>query len=151
MKKTLIILVAVLMGSFAMAQTNLGVRLGGGDGFGGELSGQFGLGGNRLEADLGWTGGDHWSYINLSGIYQWTGNITGPLGWYAGIGANLGLYGGDNEAYKAGLGLGVALQAGLELNLNIPFQFTLDVRPSWGFIGHSGFGWGAALGIRYKL
>ncbi|MCR4659407.1 MAG: hypothetical protein K5650_03825 [Bacteroidales bacterium] len=152
MKKIIIAIVAVVaMSTVASAQiSTLGVRGAFGSGAGAELSAQWGLGGNRLETDLGWVGGPNWSYINLSGIYQWTGEISGPFGWFAGIGANLGLYGGNNADYN-GFGLGLAAQAGLEFNFSFPLQLTLDVRPSWGFIGHSGFGWGAALGVRYRF
>ena len=70
-----------------------------------------------------------------------------------GIGANLGLYSGVNDPnYKDGLGLGFVAQIGLEFNPSaIPFQFTLDARPQWDVIGHSGFGYGLALGIRYRF
>lgn len=136
------------------AQNAIGLRGGWG---GTELSYQKGLGSNRLELDLGWWGNnhDHWNYIYLCGVYQWTGTITGPLGWYAGVGANLGLFTGD-AIHNDNLGLALGVQGGLELGLDdligIPFQLTLDVRPMWNFIGHnSGFGWGAALGLRYKF
>ena len=149
MKKALLLVVAIFtMSTMTIAQTNLGVRLGAGYGYGLELSGQFGMGSNRLEADLGFSSyHNDWTYINLCGIWQWTWEISGPWGWYAGVGANLGVYSGEYD----GFGLGVAAQIGLEFNPNIPLQFTLDVRPNWGFVGYSGFGWGAALGIRYKF
>ena len=55
MKKLLLVLVAVMGLTFAANAQNIGVRLGGGQGFGAELSYQQGLGGmNRLEADLGY-------------------------------------------------------------------------------------------------
>ena len=152
MKKLFIALVAVFaMSTMASAQIkDLGVRGAFGSGAGAELSAQWGMGGNRLETDLGWAGGDHWGYINLSGIYQWTGTISGDFGWFAGIGANLGLYNGTDKDYD-GFGLGLAAQAGFEYNFSFPLQLTLDVRPNWGFIGHSGFGWGLALGVRYRF
>lgn len=149
MKKILIAIVAVFaMSTVANAQiSTIGVRGAFGSGAGAELSAQWGMGGNRLETDLGWCGGADWGYINLSGIWQWTGEFGSGFGWFAGVGANVGLY---NGAYD-GLGLGLAAQAGLEYNFSIPLQLTLDVRPSWSFIGYSGFGWGAALGIRYRF
>lgn len=151
MKKALLAIVMLVAFGFSMnAQNAIGVRLGAGNGTNAEVSYQMGLGGNRLEFDLGWNGHDNWAYYNLSGIYQWTGTITGPLGWYAGLGANLGLY--TDKFNNSDFGLALGGQAGLELNIIDPLQFTLDVRPMWNFIGnHSGFGWGAALGIRFKL
>lgn len=152
MKKIIIALVAVFAMGAANAQIqDLGIRGAFGGGYGAELSAMWGLGGNRLETDLGWTGGPDWGYINLTGIYQWTWDLGSDFGWFAGVGANLGLYNGNNAEYN-GFGLGVAAQIGLEFNPSaIPFQFTLDFRPSWGLIGHSGFGYGGALGIRYRF
>ncbi|MBR1850816.1 MAG: hypothetical protein IJ789_05530 [Bacteroidales bacterium] len=145
MKKVILALAAIItLGTAANAQiSTLGVRFGGGWGWGGELSAQWGMGGNRLETDLGIAG----NYLNLTGIYQWTGNITGPFGWYAGVGASLGFITGND----GGLGLGVAAQVGLEFNPSFPLQFTLDFRPEFGLVGHSGFNPGWALGIRYRF
>lgn len=154
MKKIIIALVAVFAMGTANAQIqDLGVRGAFGNGFGGELSAMWGMGGNRLETDLGWAGGNHWSYVNLNCVYQWTWDLAGDFGWFAGVGANLGLYTSDGAAeYNSGLGLGVLAQIGLEFNPSaIPFQFTLDARPQWDFIGHSGFGYGLALGVRYRF
>lgn len=149
MKKIVIAILAIFaMTSVASAQIEtLGVRGAFGTAAGAELSAQWGMGSNRLETDLGWAGGPDWSYLNLSGIWQWKGEFGSGFGWFAGLGANLGIYSG----YYGGFGLGLAAQAGLEYNFSIPLQLTLDVRPSWSFLGYSGFGWGAALGIRYRF
>ena len=154
MKKIIIAIVAVFaMSTAANAQIqDLGLRLGGGNSFGGEISAMWGLGGTRLETDLGWDSyADHWSHIGLSCTYQWTGSIAGEFGWFAGLGANLGLYMGD--AVDDAFGLAVNVQGGIEWNPGaIPFQFTLDVRPAWHLLGeYTGFGWGLALGIRYRF
>ena len=154
MKKIVLAIVAVFAMSTANAQIqDLGLRGGFGGGFGGEISAMWGMGGNRLETDLGWAGGDHWSYINLNGVYQWTWDLGSNFGWFAGVGASVGIYSSDGaEHYNSGLGLGVLGQIGLEFNPTaIPFQFTLDARPQWDFIGHSGFGYGLALGVRYRF
>ena len=94
MKKLFVALVAVFaMAATANAQDNaLGVRLGGGQGYGAELSYQRGLGGNRLELDLGWSSNDHHTALSLTGIYQWTGEIGSGFGWYAGVGAHVGFW-----------------------------------------------------------
>lgn len=146
----------VALASFAMAQNNtgnnLGLRIGGGYGFGAEISGQFGTTANtRVEVDLGWT--NH--FTSLSGIFQWKGNITGPLGWYAGPGANIGFWSGSPAGHSySGIGIGIVGQAGLELTPNIPLQFTLDWRPGFYFIGYDKpfFNWnGVYLGIRWRF
>ncbi|MBR0073268.1 MAG: hypothetical protein IJP95_05465, partial [Bacteroidales bacterium] len=67
MKKILFIIAAVFtMTATANAQNNaFGLRLGGGQGYGAELSYQRGLGGNRLELDLGLRTGEHFTAFNL--------------------------------------------------------------------------------------
>jgi hypothetical protein len=155
MKKILLTVVAIFaMSTMANAQIkDLGVRGAFGAGAGAELSAMWDcglLGANRLETDLGWAGNKDWGYINLTGIVQWTGDLGSNFGWFAGVGANLGLYNGNDADYD-GFGLGLAAQVGLEYNFSIPIQLTLDFRPGWSFIGHSGFGYGVALGIRYRF
>ena len=58
-----------------------------------------------------------------------------------------------NGYEESNLGLGFLAQAGLEYNFQaIPFQITLDARPQWDVLGAaSGFGYGIALGIRYRF
>ncbi|MBQ9639716.1 MAG: hypothetical protein IJV22_09215 [Bacteroidales bacterium] len=159
MKKVLMVLVAVLtLGTAASAQHAIGVRLGGGQGFGTEISYQHGLGQNRLEFDLGWHGGDHYNDLNLVGVYQVTGNISGNFGWYAGAGVGLTLVSWNNGHDGDGsFALGVVGQAGVEYNFQaVPIQVSLDIRPRLNIINPYGSGldfhWGdIALGIRYTF
>ena len=153
MKKIIIAIVAVFaMSTAANAQLqDLGIRGAFGGGAGAELSAMWGMGGNRLETDLGWANWYDATYLNLTGIWQWTWDLGSGFGWFAGVGANVGLYSGTAD--HDGLGLGIAAQIGLEFNPDaIPFQFTLDFRPQWDLLGaHSGFGYAGALGIRYRF
>ena len=152
MKKLLLVLVAVMGLTFAAnAQYNgkaIGVRLGGGYYNGGELSYQMPMGSNRAELNLGWANSD---FASATGVYQWLGNIKGEWGWFAGPGVNLGY------CINHGFGVAAVLEGGVEWNPDgIPFQFTLDIRPSWDFLkregcAYNGFAVGGALGIRYKL
>lgn len=151
MKKVLLVFITMLGFVFAAnAQNNaIGLRFGGGSAmYGAEISYQLLAGNNRVELDLGFSGNE---YINLAGIYQWTGPIAGGFGWYVGPGVNLGY------CIHHGFGIAVILQGGVEYNFStIPLQLSLDVRPSWDFIRregciYSGFGWGVALGIRYRF
>ena len=151
MKKVLLFFITMLGFVFAAnAQNNaIGLRFGGGSAmYGAEISYQLLAGNNRVELDLGFSGNE---YINLAGIYQWTGPIAGGFGWYVGPGVNLGY------CIHHGFGIAVILQGGVEYNFStIPLQLSLDVRPSWDFIRregciYSGFGWGVALGIRYRF
>lgn len=151
MKKFFLALVAIVAFGFAAnAQDAIGLRFGGGAGYGAELSFQKGLGSNRLELDLGLSSAND-SYYNLSGIYQWVNNLSGDLNWYVGVGANVGY------CANHGLGLAAAGQIGIEYNIpSIPFQVSLDARPQFEFLlpndcWRHGFGWGACLSIRYKL
>lgn len=152
MKKALLLLVAIVSFGFAAnAQNALGVRLGGGQGYGAELSFQTGLFGSRCEFDLGLNSGDNYTHFNLTGIYQWTGEIGSGFGWYAGVGASLGYWNAKNV--DADIALALAGQAGIEYNFNaIPIQLSLDIRPKFYLIPSTDFHWGdVALGIRYRF
>lgn len=151
MKKVMVLLVAVFaLGFAANAQDALGVRFGGGQGYGAELSWQHGLGGNRLELDLGW--GNHANEctdFSLTGIYQWTGEIGSGFGWYAGVGAHLGYWQWKHQ--DDDIAIALAGQAGVEYTFKaVPIQLSLDIRPRFYLIPETDFHWGdIALGIRY--
>ncbi len=151
MKKIFVLLVAVFaFGIAANAQDAIGLRFGGGSSYGAEVSYQKGLSANRLEFDLGMRLKSESNFFYLAGVYQWTGSITDWLGWFAGPGVKV------SYCVNHGVGVAVAGQVGLEANFSeIPFQFTLDIRPEYEFVLPdycvNNFGWGLALGIRYKL
>ena len=151
MKKLFIVLFAVVAFGFASnAQNAIGIRFGGGNGYGAELSYQKDLSANRLELDLGISKNAD-NYFHLAAVYQWKGILTGNLGWFLGVGANVGY------CKNHGLGLAAVGQLGLEYNFpDIPLQVSLDARPSYEFLlpdnrGYHGFGWGACLGVRYRF
>ena len=152
MKKIVLAIVALFaMSSMATAQIqDLGVRIGGGQGYGAELSAMWGMGGNRLETDLGWNSRDNVTGFSLTGVYQWTGEIGSGFGWFAGVGARVAFWSWDGGSDIA---LALVGQAGLEYNFDaIPFQLTLDIRPNFWFIPDTQFHWGdIALGIRYRF
>jgi len=161
MKKLLSITFLILCTSYYLnAQVNshaIGLRFGGnGDINGAELSYQKGFSElNRLELDLGFAGNSHHSRFFLAGIYHWVWNITEGLNWYIGPGAGLGFYSYDNTYDNSDDYVNIAIggQIGLEYDfksLDVPILLSLDARPMWDFIGdNAGFGWAAALGIRY--
>lgn len=149
MKKVFLLLVAVVsMTVAANAQSALGVRFSGGYGYGAELSYLHGLGGNRLELDLGWSSGDNHNSLSLTGTYQWTGNIAGNFGWYAGPGAHLGFWTGHNYS---DFNIALVGIAGIEYKFNaVPIQLSLDIRPRFNLIPHTDFAWGGiAFGARW--
>ena len=155
MKKIVLAIVALFaMSTMATAQIkDLGVRIGGGQGYGAELSAMWGMGGNRLETDLGLNLRDHVTGFSLTGVYQWTGEIGSGFGWYAGVGARVAFWTYDIEGVDSDVALALVGQAGLEYNFDaIPFQLTLDIRPNFWLIPETDFHWGdIALGIRYRF
>lgn len=153
MKKLFIALVAVFTLGTANAQIqDLGARIGGGEGFGTEVSAMWGMGGNRLETDLGWHSDDGVDEFNVSGIYQWLGDLGSGFNWFAGFGARVAIW---SAAGSSDFALAVAGQAGIEYNFDaVPIQLTLDIRPCFWLIkpGDPTFHWGdIALGIRYRF
>jgi len=80
------------MNAQEISENAIGLRLGGGDGFGAEVSYQRAIGGNnnRLELDLGWRNDKHFDAIKLAALYQWIWNIEGGFNWYVGAGGGIG-------------------------------------------------------------
>ncbi len=157
MKKHItVIILALLAGYTASAQVDphaIGLRLGGGSGYGVEFSYQHGFGSdNRLELDLGFGGNNHYSRIGLVGIYQWVWNIGNDgFNWFIGPGAGLAMNSGKDN-YDNYFGLAIGGQVGLGFNFNIPLQLTLDTRPMFDVLADTdGFGWGISLGVRYRF
>jgi hypothetical protein len=158
MKKLFIALVAVFaMSAAANAQlTGIGARLGGGQGFGAELSTMWNFG-NRTEIDLGWANYDHSSRFSLTGIYQWQGELGSGFGWFAGVGARFGYWSYETGHYNgdkdSDIALGLAGQVGLEYMFKaVPIQLSLDIRPCFNLIPSTNFFWGdIAFGIRYMF
>lgn len=151
MKKVLFIMVAVMGLAFAAnAQNNLGVRLGGGQGYNAELSWQHDFGANRLEADLGWANYKESSSFSLTGIYQFVFGLPNNFAWYIGPGAHVGTTTVDG---KSRLALALAGQVGIEYDFaSIPLQLSLDIRPRFYVVPSTDFRWGdIALGIRYRF
>jgi hypothetical protein len=151
MKKVLLIMVAVMGLAFAAnAQNNLGARFGGGQGYNAEISWQHGLGGNRLEADLGWANYKDASSFSLTGIYQFVFDLPYNFAWFIGPGASFCMATVEGESKFA---LALAGQVGIEYDFAaIPLQLSLDVRPRLNVIPSTTFRWGdIALGIRYMF
>lgn len=150
-----LVLASVL--SVSAQDRNLGIRLGGGFGPGGEISYQHGLSGsNRLELDLGFGSSDYTNWFNLAGTYQWVFPLEGKFNWYPGVGAALGSWSYNDkffgERVSSGFNVGVVGIIGLEYNFNIPLQLSLDFRPEIGIVNaYRSFNAGFGLGIRYRF
>ncbi len=154
MKKRLFVVFLVIMIPVLVTakQSAIGIRFGGGNFVGAEISFQSPFWEERLELDLGIKSTNYWNYWNLTAIYQWVMPIESGFFWYLGLGPSLGnsSYTGDHHK-KDGLFLAAALNAGVEYNFQeIPLQISIDTRPELGLINVNHAGWfGLALGIRY--
>ncbi|PQJ69498.1 hypothetical protein [Polaribacter butkevichii] len=148
MKKILLVFGFALTASLSMNAQDIsdhaiGVRIGGGNGTGGEISYQKALGqNNRLEVDLGLA--NEFNDFKATGLYQWIWNLEERLNWYAGAGG--GLVSAD------GLGIYGAGVVGIEYNFTSPILISLDYRPELGFTGSlNGLASNIGLSVRYQF
>ncbi|PQJ79241.1 hypothetical protein [Polaribacter porphyrae] len=121
----------------------IGLRFGGGNGVGGEISYQKALGSNnRLEIDLGLA--NEFTNFKATGLYQWVWNLEEKFNWYTGFG------GGIVSANGTGIyGAGVI---GIEYNFNAPVLISIDYRPEIGIAGGlDGLNSDVALSVRYQF
>lgn len=136
----------------SVADNALGLRLGGSDGVGTEISYQRALtGNNRLELDLGWSNRSDRDAFRLTGLHQWVWNIEGGFNWYAGLGAGVGSIDHPND--DSDIFLSAAGNVGIEYDFDFPLLLSLDFRPEIGVINYydEDLGFDLALGIRYQF
>lgn len=144
-----------------IADNAIGLRFGGGDGLGAEVSYQRALGAsnNRLELDLGWRNDSNFDAFKLVGLYQWVWNIEAGFNWYAGAGGGIGNVSDNRRAElkgdaNEGMFLLLAGDIGIEYNFDIPLLISLDFRPELGFNDYdvvNRFSPDVALGVRYQF
>lgn len=137
-----------------ISENALGLRLGGSNAYGGEISYQRALSeNNRLEFDLGWRNNNDYNAFKLAGLYQWVWNIDGGFNWYAGAGAGISSFSGKKTLDGTnGTGFFAAGDVGIEYSFDIPLQLSLDFRPEFGsndFTDNTVFD--IALGVRYQF
>ncbi len=170
--KKLILLAIFVIGASAATQAQtisenaLGLRFGGGNGYGAEVSYQRGLGdNNRLEFDLGWRNdSNNYDAIKLTGLYQWVWNIESGFNWYAGLGGGVGSISAKDDRYYDNRDyryydetfVFLAGDIGIEYNFDIPLLISLDFRPEFGFHNNDNdriddFSPDIALGLRYQF
>ena len=126
-----------------IADNAIGLRFGGGNGVGGEISYQKALGeNNRLEVNLGLA--NEFTNFKATGLYEWVWSLEEQFNWYAGFG------GGIVSANGTGIyGAGVI---GLEYNFNAPVLLSIDYRPEIGIAGGlDGLNSDIALSVRYQF
>ena len=147
--KKLVFIFCLFIGSIATANAQeisdnaIGLRFGGGNGLGGEISYQKSLGSNnRLEIDLGLANG--LTDFKATGLYEWIWTLEDKFNWYAGAGGGIVSAGGTG-LYAAGV-------IGIEYNFNSPVFLSLDYRPEIGISGGlSGLSSDVALSVRYQF
>ncbi|HMB99902.1 MAG TPA: hypothetical protein VKN14_02590 [Flavobacteriaceae bacterium] len=159
MKKLFLLAIAVLGFAYTSGAQNvspnaLGLRMGGSDGFGAEISYQRGLStNNRLEFDLGWRSGSNYDGFKLTGLYQWVMLLDGNFNWYVGAGGGLVSFSGRDELDgRDNTSVFIAGDIGIEYDFEIPLLISLDFRPEFGnndFTDNTLFD--IALGIRYQF
>lgn len=165
MKKTLLIIGLIIAGAFSanaqeISKNAIGLRLGGNDGFGAEVSYQRALGdNNRLEIDLGLRNGKNYDGFKATGLYQWVWELDGRFNWYAGAGGGVGHWsfddinvGGISQKVDSQTFVFASGVVGIEYNFDIPLMISLDFRPEVGFNDtYDGFNSDFGLGIRYQF
>jgi hypothetical protein len=159
MRKLLFAFVLILLANIGNAQLPkhaIGLRFGGGDGFGTEISYQHSLTDlNRIEFDLGMHSGNNYSAWGLAGIYQWVWNIDKGFNWYAGAGGRIGSWSWDsgyNGTNNGGIFLAAAGNVGIEYSFPVGIQVSLDARPELGLINHGdAFQNNIAFSVRYRF
>ena len=147
--KRIIVGLSLIIGSIyttsaqQIADNAIGLRFGGGNGVGGEISYQKALGkNNRLEVNLGLA--NEFTNIKATGLYEWVWNIEEQFNWYTGFG------GGIVSANGTGIyGAGVI---GVEYDFNAPVLLSIDYRPEIGIAGGlDGLNSDIALSVRYQF
>ena len=158
MKRTLFIIITIAFSTIASSQINpnaLGLRFGGSNSFGAEISYQRGLSNeNRVEVDLGIRSKSTYSAFALTGIYQWVWPIQDGFSWYVGPGAQIGSWNWKSDYdYRGGGGTWLALmgQIGIEYQFEIPLQIALDLRPGVAFGDAYGDIFDLGLSLRYTF
>lgn len=148
MKKVFLFLSLVIVASFSVSAQEIsdnaiGIRFGGGNGVGGEISYQKALGeNNRLEIDLGLA--NEFTNFKATGLYQWVWNLEDKFNWYAGAGGGI--------VSANGTGIYASGVVGIEYNFKAPILLSIDYRPEIGVAGGlDGLNSDVALSVRYQF
>lgn len=124
---------------------------------GGEVTYQRALGdNNRLELNLGFANGKHFSVVKITGLYEWVFPIENGFYWYVGAGGSLGSWSHKHGSHKDD-GAIVALSGigGIEYHLKpAPFQFFIDLKPNiyiTEYHDYNNINLEIGIGARYKF
>ena len=148
MKKIVFVFSLIFAATFSInaqdiSDNAIGLRFGGGNGIGGEVSYQKALGSNnRLEIDLGLA--NEFANFKATGLYQWVWNLENKFNWYAGAGGGI--------VSASGTGIYAAGVVGIEYNFDAPILLSIDYRPEVGVAGGlDGLNSDVALSVRYQF
>ncbi|RCS28195.1 hypothetical protein DUT90_02510 [Polaribacter sp. WD7] len=148
MKKIVFVFSLIFAATFSInaqdiSDNAIGLRFGGGNGIGGEVSYQKALGSNnRLEIDLGLA--NEFANFKVTGLYQWVWNLENKFNWYAGAGGGI--------VSASGTGIYAAGVVGIEYNFDAPILLSIDYRPEVGVAGGlDGLNSDVALSVRYQF
>lgn len=121
----------------------IGLRFGGGNGTGGEISYQKSIGNNnRLEIDLGLA--NEFTDFKATALYQWVWNLEERFNWYTGFGGGI--------VSNNGTGIYAAGVIGIEYDFDVPVLLSLDYRPEVGVAGGlDGLSSNVSLSVRYQF
>ena len=147
--KKIVLGVSLLVGSICTINAQdiydnaIGLRFGGGNGSGGEISYQKPLGSNnRLEINLGLA--NEFTNFKATGLYQWVWNLEDRFNWYTGFGGGL--------VSASGTGIYAAGVIGIEYDFDAPVLLSIDYRPEVGVAGGlDGLSSNFALSVRYQF
>ena len=144
MKKIMLVVFGLFLSAGLKAQiapNAIGLRFGGGNGFGTEFSYQKRLSNlNRLEFDLGLKNSSNYDAWSLAGLYEWVWPLDlGEPGfsWYAGVGGRIGYWDWDSlDGGKDNDGIYLAIPGVIGVEYAFPFglQLALDLRPELGMV-----------------
>jgi len=133
----------------------IGLRFGGGNFFGAEISYQGPFNRDRKELNLGMGSSSDWTYWTLNGLYQWVFPIEQGFNWYVGLGPTIGnlSYRGNDHDISNEIYLALALNGGIEYNFSeVPLRISIDARPELAIVNADSAGMlGLALGVRYRF
>ncbi|WP_424493646.1 hypothetical protein [Salinimicrobium sp. GXAS 041] len=156
MKKLLLLAICILgttvqLQAQEISKNALGLRFGGSNGVGTEITYQRGLStNNRLEIDLGWNNREDVDAFRLTGLYHWVWQLEDRFNWYAGVGAGIGSvdYVSGSEVFLSAAG-----NVGIEYDFDFPLLISLDFRPEIGLANYYGddLGFDIALAIKYQF
>ena len=156
MKYIFLGIVVFLMSNFSRAQIEtehaLGLRLGGSNGLGYEISYQRAVDlQNRWQFDLGAKSNNDLNIFKFSTAYQWVHDLSAlaiGFNWYYGAGAGIGAVDGSSASETF---VNILANLGLEYNFDFPLQLSLGVRPEFGIVNGGNLSTDLALGVRYSF